>query len=244
MKTIFFLIILSIAVFSKADTQYLYSTIDSSISQPVLTDTSEPREFWGLSETEWKRYQQIITSTPWSVWEHNATPLSLLAFYSQNEEERRRYARKEAELDQWREAAVVTWQQLYNEEREVVNRNLVNSLKDVAKHKTLSTLKKGDKVLVFIDINQCEKACKARSQKIISSQATSHLYFMGNRNENDIYQWAKNMQIPVKRVQEKNITLNTEKGEARQYGINLQTLYENDGIKTFFRHVTGVEEIL
>jgi hypothetical protein len=52
------------------------------------------------------------------------------------------------------------------------------------------------------------------------------------------------MEIPVERVKQKNITLNTEKGEARRYGVDPDSLSEKQGIRTFFRHITGVKEIL
>jgi integrating conjugative element protein (TIGR03759 family) len=239
-----FFITLFFSIATCADTEYIYSSIDSNISQPTFTKNSEPRELWGLSEEEWERYQQIITLSPWSVWEHNATPLSLLAFYSDNQAERRRYARRQAELDQWREAAVMLWEQLYDQERLEVNKEFKAALQNQTEHKSISSLSNSDQVLVFIDLDQCEQACKATSNQIFSSEATAHLYFMGRPDREKIFQWASQMEIPVERVKQKNITLNTERGEARRYGVDPDSLSEKQGVRTFFRHVTGVKEIL
>lgn len=244
LKPYIFLIVVLFTTTTLADTDYIYSSIDSNISQPTFTKNSEPRELWGLSEEEWDRYQKISTLSPWSVWEHKATPLSLLAFYSNNQDERRRYARRQAELDQWREAAVILWEQLYDQERSVVNKEFKASLRDQAEHKSITSLSSNDQVLLFIDLDQCEEACKAQSSQIFSSSATAHLYFMGKPDKQKIFQWASQMEIPVERVKQKNITLNTEKGEARRYGVNPDSLSEKQGIRTFFRHITGVKEIL
>lgn len=233
----------SLSTVAIAQVEYIFSTIDKSISQPDFTQTTEARTFWGLSEEEWTRYEQIIKDSPWAIWKHEATPLALLAHYSKSESDKRRYARRQAELDQWREGVTFAWQQLYNQEREQVNDAYVKSIQHHIAHKALTNLNEKDQVLVFIDLEQCEESCRAENRQIIESGATAHLYFVGNAKKQTIFDWASKMEIPIQRVQERKITLNIEKGESHQYGINKESLKESNGSQTFFRHISGVKEI-
>ncbi len=238
------LVIWSLSAFAYSQVDYVFSTIDNTISQPTFNQKTEARTLWGLSEEEWARYEKIKTDSPWAIWEHSATPLSLLAFYSNSETERRGYARRQAELDQWREASVVLWQKLYDEERSIVHANFVASIKDHTEHKSISTLNKKDQVIVFIDLDQCEESCRAESRQVIDSNALAHLYFIGNANKQSIFKWALQMEIPHQRVKDRRITLNVEQGEGYRYGVNDRTLKKSNGSQTFFRHVSGVREIL
>lgn len=233
---------LSAVTHSQAD--YVFSTIDNTISQPTFTQSTEARTLWGLSEEEWAKYEKIKTDSPWAVWEHNSTPLSLLAFYSNSDTKRRSYARRQAELDQWREASVILWEKLYDEERSKVHTEFVASIKDHAEHKSLTSLNKNDQVIVFVNIDQCEESCLAENRQVLDSGAIAHMYFLGNANEQIIFQWAKKMKISVQRVRERRITLNTHKGEGHRYGVNNESLEKSNGSQTFFRHVSGVKEIL
>ena len=233
----------SLSTLAIAQVEYIFSTIDKSISQPDFTQTTEARTFWGLSEEEWTRYEQIIKDSPWAIWKHEATPLALLAHYSKSESDKRRYARRQAELDQWREGVTFAWQQLYNQEREQVNDAYVKSIQHHIAHKALTNLNEKDQVIVFIHLEQCEESCLAESRKVLDSGATAHLYFFGDANRETITHWAKKMEIPVQRVQERKVTLNTHKGEGHRYGVNSATLKESNGSQTFFRHISGVKEI-
>ncbi len=238
------LVIWSLSAVAYSQVDYVFSTIDNTISQPTFTQNTEARTLWGLNEEEWAKYEKIKKDSPWAVWEHSATPLSLLAFYSNSETERRGYARRQAELDQWREASVILWEKLYDEERSKVHAEFVASIKDHAEHKSLTTLNNNDQVIVFIHLDQCEESCLAENRQVLDSGAIAHLYFLGNANEQTIFQWAKKMEIPVQRVKERRITLNTHKGEGHRYGVNSQSLEKSNGSQTFFRHVSGVREIL
>lgn len=95
------------------------STFESSILDKSKTHDNA-WDYWGLTKPEWDRYLLLKEKSPWSVWRSEATPLSILSFYATSQAEKIRYARIAAELDQWRENAVLEWQAIYSREREIV----------------------------------------------------------------------------------------------------------------------------
>ena len=76
-------------------------------------------DYWGLTESV-ASLRRAKKSSPWAQWENTATPLSILAHYA-DPDTRQRYARIEAELDQWRFNQTMEYQRVYNREREIVN---------------------------------------------------------------------------------------------------------------------------
>ncbi len=229
---------------SAQSTSYRFSELHQSQVTGLLDNNTPERSYWGLSEAEWQRYETIRAKTPFAVWQHQATPLALLAFYSDSEADKRRYAARQAQLDQWRESLNYDWQNLYNEEREKVWQANVKQVQGDAEHKTLDTLTANDQTLVFIDLTQCERTCLAQSRQVIHSGAKSHLYFVGRTSPTAIRQWAQQLQVPPEKTHRGVITLNQEQGEAAQYGVNVIELANSAGIKVFYHHPNGVKALL
>ena len=167
-------------------------------------------EYWQLSETEWKHYLEIKAKSPWAVWENHSTPLAMLAFYANSSEEKQRYARIEAELDQWREAAVMEWQALYNREREIVFARTKIELDK--KQPLLKNMGPNDRVLFFVGKGECSTRCIAMLNPLMASAAHIDVYVIGATTEAEIFTWAKSSRIPPERVHLKQITLNYEAG--------------------------------
>ena len=74
----------------------------------------------GINRIRVASLRRAKKSSPWAQWENTATPLSILAHYA-DPDTRQRYARIEAELDQWRFNQTMEYQRVYNREREIVN---------------------------------------------------------------------------------------------------------------------------
>lgn len=165
-------------------------------------------EYWGLDKAEWDRYLQLMKNSPWALWKHEATPLAILSHYSESQVEKHRYARLQAEIDQWRENTVFEWQQIYNREREIIhakNAAIYNSRKpDITK------VKARDRILYFVDSGECETRCVGMTNRLLESGAHLDIFVIGAKDEKEIFAWATDADIPVDRVKVKQITLNFE----------------------------------
>jgi len=247
MKNIFSIVmttlIFSVAIYSHGDNS-IYSFTDKKLLN-LDTQKKEEREYWGLSKEEWNTYETIITKTPWATWNHNSTPLALLAFYSNSEQKKIGYARKQAELDEWREAVVIEWQRdYYNPQREAVRAEFRLALDNQEQLKSINNIGKGDTVITFIDIESCGTFCKAQTRKILQSQAKSDFYFMGQPSKDTIFKWAKMLNISVERVRLKEVTLNRNYGQSKKLNIPDEKFTNGEGFLSYVQLRSGIKELL
>ena len=169
-----------------------------------------PNQYWQLTDSEWKRYLELKANSPWSIWENNASPLAILFYYSTSMEDKRKYARIEAELDTWRQHNVAEFQTLYDRERAIVHAMYVESVKRT--QPTLSNIRPQDKLRLFIEGGPCDARCRSVVNKVMLTQAKIDIYVVGAPDNDTVFSWAKSASIPVARVKTKEITLNHESG--------------------------------
>lgn len=185
-------------------------------------------DFWQLTKEEWDRYLFLMEKSPWSKWEQTASPLQILSIYATSTSEKRRYASLEAELDQWRQNSVVEFQTLYDLERPIIHAKYLAYLEN--RQVTLDNVMPHDKLRLFISINHCDARCRTVMSRVMATQAQLDIYLVDANNKPDeaIFQWAESANIPVDRVQFKQITLNRENGIlpviSKQAGIPMPDL--------------------
>src|SRR5690606_7862876 len=128
-------------------------SVESDGLEQVFNDMdavkATPWENWRLKKEDWERYEFIVENTPWSIWQNSATPYQILAVYADTLEEKRRFARLEAELDQWRERATLRYQNIYNDEREIVFAKVNAVMK--SRTPTVDNITPGNKVALFTE---------------------------------------------------------------------------------------------
>lgn len=185
---------------------------------------STPWENWKLTETEWARYTEILKKTPFAVWQHTATPYQILAAYSKSLEEQRRYARLEAMLDQWREDNALHFQQIYNDEREIVFARYSALARNLSP--TIANTGSGDSVAFFTHPGECSPRCVALMQRLLATGAHLDIYVMGAKTDQEIFSWAEAASVPVDRVRVGQITLNFEKGQFKDLSALPEMLVE------------------
>lgn len=171
-------------------------------------------ENWGLTEQEWTTYETIKAKTAWGAWGNEATPLQLLSIYATNIEEKRRYARLEAKIDQWREDAVLAYQQIYNNEREIIHAKYAAFVK--GRRPVADNLSPKDTVVFFTYGKECDARCKSMMNRLLASGSQIDVYVMDEISQDQVFEWASEANIPVDRVQAKQITLNYDKGNFNQ----------------------------
>ncbi len=189
------------------DSRVEISTFESSLKDHTQTHENT-WEYWGLTKEEWDRYESIKQTSPWGVWKNDATPLAILSHYASSAAEKSRYARLEAELDQWRENTVLEFQQIYNKQREIVFAKYAASLN--GRKPDVKNIRTADRVLYFVEAGECNTRCRTTTARLLGTSAHIDIFIMEAKAESDIYTWATNAKIPVDRVHVKQITLNFE----------------------------------
>jgi|GEM_PF-2329917 len=179
----------------------------SDSDKPYLNPTPNMKdwEYWGLTEAEWKTYQELLKRSTWSIWEHRASPLTVLAMTAAPAE-RRRYARIEAELDNWRFQKTMDYQVVYNEERLLMAKAFEN------RSAFVKNLTRQDRVLFFARTGDCDPRCRSLLNPLLGSGAHIDIYITGTQDQNDVFAWATKAGIEPERVSKKEITLNFETG--------------------------------
>lgn len=180
--------------------------LNPSIGQPAW-------DYWGLNEAEWKRYEELKKNSNWSVWQNTATPLALLSHYA-SEQDRQRYARIEAELDEWRFNKSMDFQRDYNREREIVHAQYVRAWEKRAP--LLKNLSSVDRTLFFVPKGDCDARCTALINPLMNAGVHIDVYVVGATTESEVFAWAKSAAIAPERTQIKQITLNYETGILQQ----------------------------
>jgi integrating conjugative element protein (TIGR03759 family) len=195
---------------TQKDIQYSPTKTTAELLERYSRVYATPNAYWQLTEEEWARYEVIKAKSPWSVWENHASPLALLFHYASSMEEKRRYARIEAELDTWRQHTVIEFQTLYGKERAIVHARYVDAIKDSLP--VLANIRPHDKLRVFFDAGNCDARCRSVVTRLLVTQAKIDIYIKGASNDEAIFAWATSASVPVERVKTKEITLNHENG--------------------------------
>lgn len=207
------------------DSQPTYKPITRTedLLQRYSQTRAKPNEYWQLTEQEWALYTRLKAESPWAYWENHSTPTAMLAFYATSMEEKRRYARIEAELDTWRQYSVTEFQSLYDKEREIVHRRYAEFMQ--REKPSLGHIKPYDKLRLFVQSGNCDAHCRSLVNRVLKTQAKTDIYVIAATSDTDIFRWAESAGIPVERVKTKEITLNHENGL-------LKLISNNTGIST------------
>lgn len=193
----------------------------SDSTEELLDKYSEvhaaPNAYWQLTQEEWERYETLKENSPWAAWSNDASPLAILSYYATSFDEKRRYARIEAELDTWRQHSVTQFQTLYDKERTIVHTRYVEFIEN--RRPTMATLQPQDRLRLFVRAGRCDAQCRPIIARILASQAKTDIYVMGATTPEEIFEWAESASIPVERVKTKEITLNHEAGLLKHAAI-------------------------
>ncbi len=195
---------------ANAPVVFIPSTSVESLLDKYSQVHAKPNQYWQLDDAEWTRYEHLKKTSPWASWRHNASPLAVLAHYATSLEEKRKYARIEAELDTWRQHSVVEFQTLYDKERSIVYQRYAEWI--AQRKPSLANLGPHDRLRLFVSAGECDQHCKTLIAKLLASQAKTDIFVVGAKTDEAIFAWAESAGIPVERVKTKEVTLNHDNG--------------------------------
>jgi integrating conjugative element protein (TIGR03759 family) len=170
---------------------------------------------WGLQPQEWARYRELMDG-PLGIYSPNLDPLSALGIEARTDEERRRYAELQVQVEARRVEKLLAYQRAYDEAWQRLNPGMqrVNLPDD----KPGAGTRGSGRMAVFVK-DGCA-ACGQLVQRLQSSGAEFDLYMVGSRQDDArIRDWAKRAQIDPARVRAGSITLNHDGGRWLSLGL-------------------------
>lgn len=182
-------------------------------SSTSILSAQQQAQQWGLSDTDWSRYQAMMKGSR-GIMSPGLDPLTALGVETDSSAERRRlaelwvrheYQRSEKELAFQREINAA-WLRLYPETLAV---NMGSNAAGIA-HDTQGRL------ALFVKEN-CTR-CDARLAAVLADNRPVDIYLVGNSSDEGIRTWAIKHNIPVDKVRSRQITLNHDGGLWMRYG--------------------------
>lgn len=191
-------------------------------SQSQFTHSQDARlaKEWGLRDDEFARYRELMEG-PIGVYSPSLDPLSALGIEARSDEERRRYAELQVQVEARRVEKLLAYQRAYDEawQRLYSGMQRVNLPDDKPGADTSSgSLRGSGRTAVFVR-DGCV-ACAQLVQRLQSTGAEFDLYMVGSRQDDArIRDWAKRANIDPARVRSGSITLNHDGGRWLSLGL-------------------------
>ena len=184
----------------------------------VLSDTDLVRaRLWNLSETEWRRYKQLMRGIRGSISPSTISPIEVLGIHARDEAERQRYAEVWARAMREDVSRILAFQHAYDAagKRLYPNEPLIDIDRLPGKTEKTSSLQSTDRLLFFTR-PECP-ACDLLVGKLlkrIDEVNGIDIYLMDIAPSDDasVRNWATGHQIDPEWVRNRRITLNHDAG--------------------------------
>lgn len=202
---------------SSTETEVTRTVPQDATITPLSASERGRSNAWSLSDTEWRRYQNLILGIRGSVSATNLSPIEVLGIHARDNVERRRYAERWARAMRDDAERILAFQHAYDAAAERLFSG--QTLIDVGKLRTLpqktSELQSDDRILFFTGV-MCP-ACDAVLVKLISrldTVAGIDIYITDvSRNDDEVIRaWAKEHGIERDWVGTRRVTLNHSAG--------------------------------
>jgi len=202
---------------ARTATNLTHASPSSERETPLSATERHQAHAWELSETEWRRYRQLMLGIRGSVSDARLSPIEVLGIHARDEAERRHYAMRWAQAMRADAERVLAFQRAYDAAAEQLfaRQPLIDAGRLKTVPQTTSALRPGDRVLFFtaLECPACE-ATLAKLLKHLNTVAGIDIYFtdLGPGSEARIRAWADDHDIEPAWVQGRRVTLNIDNG--------------------------------
>jgi len=193
-------------------------TVQSGESDSRLSAIERERAAaWALTETEWRRYRELMRGIRGSVSAATLSPIEVLGIHARDVAERERYAKRWAVAMRADAERVLAFQQAYDAAAERLFRGqpLIDAGRLNALPEPTSALQPGDRVLFFTstDCPSCE-AMLVKLKTTLTTVAGIDIYFtnLPTTATAEIRTWASAKGIEPQWVEHRRVTLNFDNG--------------------------------
>ncbi|WP_081302248.1 TIGR03759 family integrating conjugative element protein [Gilliamella sp. Nev3-1] len=241
-KQILFVLLLSFVSWDLlANSQLVSKDLDSTESVEKSDEESrntqeerikEKASYWGLTVTEWQKYEKLINEGGRRYWSPNLDPLTTLGVESETQDEREYYAKLLAKKEFERTTKELEFQRVYDRMFKKLYTNVLPIELDDNPNFVAPLNYDGDRMILFIDIND-----NVRGEKLLGKALKTHkemdVYLLNTKHDDQAVQrWASLNHLPIDKVKSGEITLNHNSGQWEQIGKNtLPILVQNQGGK-------------
>ena len=204
--------------------------VETEPGRDALTETA--RRAWGLSETDWQTYTDLMNG-PAGLWYSHLAPAFVLGLYAETEPERERFARIVHEQERRRLDALFAFNRAYSRisraERARPGFRFFGDFDPPGNMSAFSSLSAPSirdampaRILAFVgpDCPGCERTVR----HLAASGRAFDIYYVGARSNGEISRWARNVGLSASRVLDRTITLNHDAGALARAGLGRSDL--------------------
>ena len=197
-------------------------TVSVEIESAVAAD-------WGIRETDWQRYQELMRG-PAGLHYRHLSPAFVLGLHAETDADRDRWARIVWEEERRRLERLFDFNRAYNRIARAIRQADVFSFFDsqyLEQPAGFSPLHFGtNRPLIFVadDCAECDKQVR----ELASRRKAFDIYYVGATSDQEISRWARRIALPAAEVVNKRITLNHDRGNLARAGYgsgNLPMLF-------------------
>ncbi len=201
------------------DVQATGTTMGSTaLERSGLTEHERARAaVWGLSPTEWRRYQTLMEGIRGSISPGNISPLEVLGIHARDAAERRRYAEQWAVMMREDAERILAFQRAYDQAGRLLfpDESLIDVVRLLDRTDDEQALRRSDRVLLFArpDCAACDALLArvlARLERI--GGVDVYLANVPAGDEAAIRDWAIDRGIQPEWVTSRRVTLNFDAG--------------------------------
>ncbi len=203
------------------------ATGNAGISTVDLANSTATQ--WGVSETDWTRYQTLMTGEAGLHYRH-LEPAFVLGIYSDTEADREKYAEIYYRQEKARLARLFAFNRAYMRHATEIDgdKRLINTVQVAERKAQLEIAPKplsagvslsatNDRHVVFVKRN-CS-LCDTAVKRLVDARRRFEIYYSGADKADEIRNWASVLNIPPERVKSGDISLNFDQGFSTQLGI-------------------------
>ncbi len=193
------------------------STAENELSE---TDLARART-WDLSETEWRRYQQLMQGIRGSISPSTISPIEVLGIHARTETERQRYAELWAVVMREDVDRILAFQRAYDMAGKRIHRNIplidISRLPetDTKKSEEANRFQSNDRILFFArpDCPICDVLIRKLLKRVEAVEGID-IYLKGvtSGDNKAVRDWASSHHINPEWVRNRKVTLNYDGG--------------------------------
>ena len=195
---------------------------DSSTTTNDLSETDLARaRVWDLSETEWRRYQQLMQGIRGSISPSTISPIEVLGIHARDEAERQQYAEAWARAMREDVERILSFQLAYDAaiNRLYPNEPLIDINRLPGKSTETSALQSTDRLLFFA--RPTCPACDLLADKLLQridevSGIDIYLTELAPGDDSAVREWASSHRIEPEWVRSRRVTLNHDGGALKK----------------------------
>lgn len=180
---------------------------------------------WGLTDEEWARYQDMIRGKT-GIQSPGLDPLTTLGIEARSDAERRQLAEKWVKEEFQRTEKILKFQR---EVDAAWGRIYPNALPVNMGNAGGISHDNGGRLALFVKSKDCGN-CNSRLAAVLADDRPVDIYLVDSGgDDNKLREWARERNIPVDRVRNRQITLNHDGGRWIRFGNGLMPVLLQQG---------------